>query len=219
MSRSSAEQEIRDAVVARLRVLMPGARIVHELNVAGTGTNRIDVAAIEQQAIVAVEIKSEKDKLDRLSEQWAAFKACCHHVVVAAHLKHFAEHRPPYLRAEDRGEMNLNHPLFFGQWWHRSHVWQFPVPERGRYGEKPWSFNPHSACRTQPRAVDMLSMLWAEELRAESGFGSRAVRDTMIHHMAWTMTGREICEAVCRQLRARPFTEADAPIIQTRAAA
>lgn len=42
MARSSDEQEIRDFVVAKLRQLMPSARIVHELNVSGQGSNRLD---------------------------------------------------------------------------------------------------------------------------------------------------------------------------------
>jgi len=66
---SASEEEIRAAVVGRLRELMPDARIVHELNVAGQGSNRIDVAAIGKQAIVGVEIKSRKDVLKRLDEQ------------------------------------------------------------------------------------------------------------------------------------------------------
>lgn len=35
----------------------------------------------------------------------------------------------------------------------------------------------------------------------------------MIADMVWNMTGREICEAVCRQLRQRVFVRADAPLI------
>ncbi|MGX1741606.1 hypothetical protein ACWIEX_08630 [Bosea sp. NPDC055353] len=92
---SADEEEIRAAVIVRLRELMPNARLVHELNVAGQGSNRIDVAAIDRQVIVAVEIKSRKDTLKRLGEQWDAFTRCCHYVIVAAHEKHFVEHREP----------------------------------------------------------------------------------------------------------------------------
>lgn len=87
---------------------MPGARIVHELNVAGQGTNRIDVAAIETQAIVGVEIKSRKDMLKRLAEQWDTFSKCCHCIIVAAHEKHFIEHREPDWRDDVPSEIRLD---------------------------------------------------------------------------------------------------------------
>ena len=226
---SSDEREIRDAVVARLRELVTGARIVHELNVCGTGSNRIDVAAIAPELIVAVEIKSRKDKLDRLDEQWPAFNACCHHVVVAAHEKHFIAH--PEINARIRDELprqlTLNHPLFVTRsfWDHK--VWRYPRPEKGEFGRESWAFLTHwhsvrGRRADQPRAAAMLEMLWAEELRDECSRhridgGARRTRPDMIADMVWMMTGREICQAVCRQLRARHFAEADSPIPIERA--
>lgn len=223
MSRSSSEREIRDAVVARLRQAMPGARIIHELNVAGQGTNRIDVVAVDRQAIVGVEIKSEKDTLKRLTDQWAAFNKCCHRVFVAAHEKHFQEHRHEHMRDDLPGEMRLNHPDFFESWSRRRLVWPFPKPEKGFHGEAPWPFDPRRDCSSQPKASAMLEMLWADELRAECArhglaANSRSTRPQMIAEMVWMMTGREMCEAVCRQLRGRVFTEADEPIREERAA-
>lgn len=227
---SSDEREIRDAVAARLRELVPSARIVHELNVCGTGSNRIDVAAVAPELIVAVEIKSRKDKLDRLAEQWPAFNACCHHVVVAAHEKHFVAH--PEINAHIRDdlprELTLNHPLFVKQrfWGHK--VWRYPRPEKGEFGREPsWMFSTHwdrvrGRRADQPRAAAMLDMLWAEELRYECArhrldSGSRRTRPDMIADMVWMMTGREICQAVCRQIRARVFAEADPAIAIERA--
>ncbi|WP_331373792.1 NERD domain-containing protein [Sinorhizobium chiapasense] len=218
MTRSSDEQEIRDAVVARLRELMPAARIVHELNVAGQGTNRIDVAAIDTAAIVGAEIKSRKDVLKRLDEQWPAFNRCCHYVVVVAHEKHFAEYRDPHWRDDVEPYIDLNHPLFFGKWGARDHVWRFPKPDQPpRYGRCVWHFDRHRDVRTQPQASAMLEMLWAEELRTECwvhriSATQRSTRPDMIRDMVWHMTGREIVHAVCRQLRARSFAEADPPI-------
>ena len=52
--RSSAEGEIRVAVVERLREMMPGCRIIHEINAASFG-NRIDVLAVGEKSLAAVE--------------------------------------------------------------------------------------------------------------------------------------------------------------------
>lgn len=212
---SADEEEIRIAVVARLRELMPSARIVHELNVAGQGTNRIDVAAIGTQAIVGVEIKSRKDTLKRLGEQWDAFTKCCHFVVVAAHEKHFIEHREPLQRADVPSQLRLNHPAFADSWYRQRHVWRFPCPADGRYPvDKHWTFDPLRDVRRQPKASAMLDMLWADELRAECArhglsASTRRTRPDMIADMVWMMTGREIVQAVCRQLRERGFARAD----------
>lgn len=217
---SADEEEIRAATVARLRELMPGARIIHELNVAGQGSNRIDVAAVDRQAIVGVEIKSRKDTLKRLAEQWDAFSKCCHLVIIAAHERHFYEHRETHQRDDVPGEMRLPG---IDAWRQREAVWRYPRPENGRYvWMRPWTFEPMKATRRQPRAHDMLSMLWAEELRTECArhllaSGTRRTRPDMIEEMVWTLTGREICEAVCRRLREREFTRADPPIQELRA--
>ncbi|WP_159953174.1 hypothetical protein [Rhizobium sp. 18065] len=215
MTKSSDEAEIRSFVVDRLRGLMPGARIVHELNVAGTGTNRIDVAAVTTSAIVAVEVKSKKDTLVRLDEQWPAFNRCCHFVIVAAHDKHFAEFRDPQWRDDIPSEPRLNHPIFFKRWNMERHVWRYPTPLTSRMARE--SFHPAKDTIRQPRAEDLLFMLWANELRDECSrhrlhSGGRATRPDMVRDMVWHMTGREIAEAVCRQLRQRTFAEADPPI-------
>lgn len=216
--RSSSEQEIREAVVGRLRELMPDARIVHELNVAGQGSNRIDVAAVTRQSIVGIEIKSEKDTLKRLADQWSAFSDCCHYVAIAAHEKHFCDWRDPRWREDVPAERRLNHPEFVDNWSRRSRIWRYPRPEREQHGwAQPWVFCPVRDCRRQPKASAMLEMLWAEELRAECirhgiAASSRATRPYMITEMVWNMTGREVCEAVCRQLRSRSFAEADEPM-------
>jgi hypothetical protein len=222
MTKSSDELEIRSYVVSRLRTLMPSARIVHELNVAGQGTNRIDVAAVTPIAIVGVEIKSKKDTLKRLDEQLKAFRQCCHFVIVAAHEKHFAEWRSEHWRDDVPSESQLNHPLFFGER-HRfgRHVWRYPVPEP-ILGQWRTDFDPHKDLLTQPRAAHMLDMLWASELHAEChrhrvSCNSRSTRGDMIRDMVWLMTGKEICHAVCRQLRGRVFAEADPPIFETTA--
>ncbi len=230
MTRSLDEQEIRNAVVSRLRVLMPGARIVHELNVAGQGTNRIDVAAIGTEHIVAVEIKSRKDVLKRLDEQWKAFNEVAHFVIVAAHEKHFADYREVYWDDDHAPQRHLNHPLFFGKRFsYRKYVWRYPKPEKsdwvyGHHDDDAWSFGRFKDLSRIPRATSMLEMLWAAELQAECNrhrlsCWSRSTRPEMIRTLAWNLTGKEVTHAVCSQLRQRAFFEADAPIYSDQPAA
>jgi hypothetical protein len=108
-------------------------------------------------------------------------------------------------------------------------VWRFPPPgplpspERlGKWsyghGER-WMFDPW--CDIIPNlplhSADLLKMLWATELQSECyrhriATTARSTRFTMIREMALMMTGREVAQAVCRQLRARTFAEADPPI-------
>lgn len=222
---SQAERDIRDAVVARLRLLRPSARIIHELNVSGSGSNRIDVAAVTPIAIFGVEIKSERDTLDRLTEQWPAFTACCHVAIVAAHERHFREYRHEHLRDDLPGELYLDHPLFFKIGRERDRVWRYPEPELDRWNRGPW----HIPIRDdldarQPGAWSLLSMLWADELREECArhglpAGRRVAMPKLITSMVWHMTGREIAEAVCRRLRSREFAAADPPMTDMRACA
>ncbi|MGV1752812.1 hypothetical protein [Agrobacterium sp. CG674] len=225
MTRSLDEQDIRNAVVARLRDLMSGARIVHELNVAGQGSNRIDVAAIGTEHIVGVEIKSRKDVLKRLDDQWKAFNEVCHFVIVAAHEKHFADYREPRWRDDVPSERHLNHPLFFGHRRGDKRVWRFPQPLPETLRPYPndgdrWQFCRDRDLRVIPQATSMLDMLWAAELQNECKrhrvpCSSRSTRPDMIRSLAWHLTGKEVTQAVCRQLRQRSFAEADAPIYAT----
>lgn len=66
MHGSEAEVRIRDKAVALLREALPDARIIHEFDLFGV---RMDLAAVTPEEIVLVEIKSERDKLDRLANQ------------------------------------------------------------------------------------------------------------------------------------------------------
>src|ERR1017187_5847469 len=88
--RSEAEAEIRTVVVDPLRQMRPTARIMHEVNVSSFG-NRIDVLAVDHAEIISVEIKSSKDKIDRLAAQIEGMKRCSHHVIAALHEKHLVE--------------------------------------------------------------------------------------------------------------------------------
>jgi hypothetical protein len=187
--RSDAEGEIRAAVVAQLRKIRPGARIMHEVNASSFG-NRIDVLAVDRAEIIAVEIKSAKDKLDRLKDQAAAMKGCAHHVVAAVHEK-FAQR--DVRDAIGWGAVTWFYPADTDYWTDPRHVPTAPLPAT---------------------AIDML---WRDELLTMCGkFGvcvpKRPTMGQMIPALRWGLTGRDLTLGICAALRARNCIEADAPV-------
>lgn len=206
MAGSVAEREIRDAVAAFARQRLAGSRIVHELVVGGC---RADLAAIQRDRITLFEIKSERDTLDRLPEQLKHFGAAGHATVVVAHRIWFDE--TPY----DNGNPRLAWPDAAPKVW-PAELWCYPEPTAGNpFGMYQWQL-PRPTLR-QPHAERLLELLWRDELIAEAArhriaVPRRARIPDIMADMAWLMTGREISEAVCRQLRMRPFPEADEPI-------
>ncbi|MGO4316697.1 NERD domain-containing protein [Agrobacterium sp. MCAB5] len=207
--RSSAEGEIRVAVVERLREMMPGCRIIHEINAASFG-NRIDVLAVGEKSLAAVEIKSAKDKLDRLPDQIKAMSLVTPHVYAALHEK-FLEGGPlgsyPPKQARD------------------AIAWVFPRVERKGHVECSNYWRGRDAWR-KPIATlppGALLMLWREELQAIcSGLGvkgySKFTMEEAADHIRWRMTGEQIAVAVCNVLRARRCVEADPEIFASVAA-
>lgn len=194
--RSEAEAEIRTAVVERLRVIRPEARIMHEVNASSFG-NRIDVLAVDRAEIIAVEIKSERDKLDRLPAQLKAMKGCATHVIAAVHRKFVTNPKPQELPWD---------------------AWVFP---EGQTFYDKWREPKPSV--TTPLPGGALDMLWAEELREmcrRYGLPTSS-RATMAHSLAllrWNLTGRDLTLGICAALRARKCIEAD-PAIEWREAA
>lgn len=215
--RSSAEAEVRDAVVARLRQFRPEARIMHEVNAASFG-NRIDVLAVDRAEIIVVEVKSEKDKLDRLPSQIEAMQGVAHHVVLALHEKFFkvdpgdgiVRHR--YRRLPD--------PMHKAAQKAGAAIWAFPRDAEGLPSWETCWADPRRAVTTcLPPAA--LGMLWAEELRqlcASLGIkaGSRATMPFCINALRWSCTGEQITKGICAALRARRCIEAD-PAIEVAA--
>lgn len=66
MRGSVAEERIRAKAEALLREVHPDARIVHEFDLFGV---RMDLAAFTEETMILVEVKSERDTLDRLPRQ------------------------------------------------------------------------------------------------------------------------------------------------------
>lgn len=207
--RSSAEAEIREPTVARLRELLPGCRIIHEIQNACQGPNRIDVLAVTKNRIAAAEIKSAKDKLDRLPAQIDAMRGVGHYVIAALHAK------------------------FFDVTQHRGRAWATPDWAITR-GAVAWGFGFEGGlsddCIAMARPLAerwdkhqkglppaAIEILWRDELReiasrrvgvATSKLDMGQLRDVIRWHMTWNDVTHEICAA----LRARECREADPAI-------
>lgn len=208
---SPAEREMRDEVANHLRRELPGYRIVHELVMGYTA--RADLVAIGRDRIIAVELKSSRDTLKRAEKQVVAFRALSHATVLVLDQKFFD--RRPYRN----GEARCAAPSVAG----RPEIWHYPRPAPdadyyGGAGMYQWIVpRPPAGPQRQPCAFDFLGLLWRSELVAEAErHGIAAPRNLNMSKitaaMVWQMTGREIAEAVCRQLRARRFPEADPPL-------
>lgn len=211
--RSPAEAEIRDAVVARIRQLRPGARIIHEINCGGQGTNRIDLIAVDPAEIIAVEIKSAKDKINRLPAQVKAMRGVSHHVIAALHEKFLV---PSKWGREGSVEAP---PEAKG-----ATVWAYPEAgsDAGRtYGCAAWEHPTPAIQSVLPS--DAIWMLWRDELYELCGLlqvpvPRRATMTTMAKQLRWLCTGRDLTRGICAMLRARRCIEADPEIIERIAA-
>jgi hypothetical protein len=185
---SEAERYLRGMAVDRLRALMPEARIVHELNVE-VGTCRVDLAAVAPDRLVFVEVKSRKDKLDRLAKQAAIFAPACHRLVVCY--------------ASERWDVST----IYSASDYLAEVWP---QDRQEWWSLRDTFKP-------PNTSAMPNLLWRDELHDEAVRASlqptkRAPRQPLMAMLWEHLTGRQVVAAVCRQLRARHFPAADPPV-------
>jgi hypothetical protein len=204
---SAEERVMRDGVVPVLREIYPGARIIHELNI-DHGHCRADLAAIGETYIALVELKSAKDKLDRLPRQLEVFERASHHVIAVLDEKWFGP------RYEDRLKPLLYRP--------GSEFWRWPrpgpdAPQWGPGSRGRWGAPRKTGKGVEPHARRLLELLWRDELydecvRHRISVGPRSSRWPMMTDMAWLMTGQEIAKAVCRQLRGRAMAEGDPPL-------
>lgn len=196
--RSPEEGEIRDEVVAHLREQFPGARIIHEINHCGFG-NRIDVLAVTETQIAAVEIKSKKDVLKRLPHQIEAMSQVTQNYYAALHERFMVErHSRLYPPKEARGAI----------------VWAAPK------GRRHWPIRYPSQKKFQCLPPGALHMLWSAELKEILKHlclpYSRTTMPEAVDLIRWNMTGENITREICAALRARDCVEADAPIPLTR---
>jgi hypothetical protein len=192
-NRSLEELAMRDAVERWGRLRWPDARVVHELV---TSQCRIDMAFIRPSDLIGVEIKSDKDVLDRLDIQ----------------IKTFRDHIPEVWIMT--GPKWADKPLG---------MWGVAVIENGdvqmrRNNVPVWA--PQRRWDVYPR---MLHLLWAQEARniaarMRISHAKRSPLTKLLPTLAEMMTGREIVREVCTELRARnAFWKADPPILAVAA--
>lgn len=206
--RSADEAEIRGAVVERLRLLRPGHRIIHEIQNACQGPNRIDLIAVGPAEIIAAEIKSKKDKIDRLPAQITAMRGMAHHVIAAIHEKFLISPAYKNAGADSKGPPKEARGAT---------VWAYPEAgaEAGRtWGCAAWE-EPRQAV-TQCLPWTALDMLWAGELRTlcdELGIAatSRSTRPQMMAALRWRAPGGDLTKGICAALRQRVCIEAAPP--------
>jgi len=187
MSGSEAEERIRVKAEAALREVWPSARIVHELMMRQGGC-RIDLAAITPDRLIVVEVKSERDVLDRLKRQVEEAREVADGVMVALAGAHY-----------DKA-------------WRDRHIC---ILEASREEDLVSSLNRQvrSVLAMPTNAPARLSMLWASELRRIAGAPAKANRSYSIQLASDSLTGAEVRRRVCAALRARPFPRADDPIL------
>ena len=219
MSGSLAEERIRAKAETLLRQRWPDARIVHEL-VLQQGGVRIDLAAVGPDFLALVEIKSEKDVLDRLPRQLTRASKVADEVWICVAEKHHAKVE-----------------AMRGWWWRQAEegTGVDALIRRARYGDcmrgvrvfverDGGNLQPDHASLTvrrnlaDPRAL--FDLLWAEEMRSAlsrhfadaplPAVSSKLTRDYMTRVAVESMSGREIRRAVCAQIRDRHFPRADA---------
>lgn len=205
--RSEAEEQIRKPVVAALRRMRPNARIMQEINIDAR-RNRVDVMAVDRAEIIMVEIKSAKDKLDRLPAQVEAMRRCSHHTIAALHRKFMPE-------IESVSKVRLDGlPWDLRYWW-------YPRAEDMAEAQHPafdWEEPDIRNSLQTPLPPGALSLLWRDELEnlcihLGLTIPPKARMRQMEYALRWGATGRDITLGICRELRARKdCAEADPAI-------
>ena len=213
--RTDAEQAIRDAVTAKLKMFRPGARIIHEIN-ACHGGNRFDILAVGLAELIAVELKSEKDKLDRAPDQIAAMRGAAHHWICAIHEKFLIETKTnPGAAHYERDGIHYRHSLP-PQVRRASEVWVFPeLPRACEVWPREGIWREPELKLQMPLPESALAMLWHEELLKlcrdlHISIGSkRPTKKQMTNALRWYASGGDLTKGICAALRARECIEAD----------
>ena len=189
---------MRDTLIDKLRVWRPDSRIIHELNTAGTGSPRADIACIGREEILLFEIKSERDVLKRLPHQWEAFNACSHKTFLILDKK--------FTKAKDLEELkNLKHCR-------KDNIWTYPETPA-----KLWTIAPRGFRQTflpTPDTRRTLNLLWRAELievcnNLSLPYASKDNMLMLVERIILGATGRQIIQQVCQMLRTRKFANAD----------
>jgi hypothetical protein len=189
-------------VVAWWHMNEPRGRIVHELPLSGfSSEGRADLGIIFPDALILIELKSERDKLSLLEKQFGAMRARSHDFKCVLHERWFL----PDGDVKDQTWIN---------WAAKEHIWRFPE------ADQKWQFNRYGNGRQDrlpPNPYFLLSFLWADELRDAYSYAGvlgngRASMPSMVADLGQKLTGRQINKVVCTALLRRKFAEADDPI-------
>lgn len=199
MAGSIIENEMRNTVIDKLRALRPDSRIIHELNTAGTGSARADLACIGKSEILLFEIKSERDTLKRLTSQWEAFSRASHRTILVLDRKFFPDLNilSPHLHLDLKNCRSEN-------------IWLYPEKYHWNLNVRGYGLN----FLPTPELKPTLNMLWREELltlcnNLNVKYLSKDNMLTLVERIILNCTGRDIIEQVCSALRTRKFAKAD----------
>jgi len=211
INRSSEELEMREIIVPELRRRYPSARIIHELPLRYS-TNRIDLAAVTENEIVSVEIKSSKDVMDRLEAQLRAFLPISSLVIVGL--------APKW--NEKLGAIKVHRPGRNSMSAYTAHVQQRTetqeIIRRVGHTTETWTVDAEAktfdvtdggyVLNKWPWLSHMLHMLHVSELRFIAdehriAVGKRPTHESILSQCVDLMNGREIRKAVCAALRRR----------------
>lgn len=178
---SPEEWAMREAVMAWGRKRWPDVRVLHELVL---GERRIDLLFVAHHDLVAVELKSSRDRLDRLDGQLREYAFYIPEVWLAV--------APKWVKSRElkRGERNVM-------------VVDPPKITERRAGKKPY--------RDELCCSRLLELLWQSEALAIAQ-RTDILPGPMHKHLpaahlkkllARLLTGNEIIREVCTELRAR----------------
>lgn len=203
---SDAEKELREAVISHVHAELPDYRVIHELPAGGC---RADLAAISEQRVILIELKSSRDVTKRAEQQMKTFTRLAHKAILVADIKFFD--RKPY--NDGRARCAAPPELTFA----RSDLWIYPRPpdsDVGAGGYYPWRLN--NFHEIEPQAQHFLHLMFREEMVEEATahgveFKKNLRMWDIARLMTLSMTGQQIKSAVCRQLRRRKVLYGDDP--------
>ncbi len=188
-NRSSEELQLRAAAAAWGRKRLPGCRVIHELV---CGERRADLVFVGEKDLIGVEIKSSRDRLDRLDEQ------------IKEYGRYFPEVwlfiAPKWTQAAKKLAKELS-----GMNIAVGHPGRVEVLRPSR-AKPPY--------RDELVTARMLEWLWVDEAARIANrtqvipgpvVGSRYPAANVRKLLARLLTGNEIIREVCRELRARPL--------------
>lgn len=184
-NRSSEELQLRAAAAAWGRRRLPGCRVIHELV---CGERRADLVFVSEKDLIGVEIKSSRDRLDRLEEQLKEYGRYFPEVWLF-----IAPKWTPAAKKLSSTNIAVGHP-------DRVEVLR---PSKAK---RPY--------RDELVTARMLEWLWADEaariaIRTQvipgPVVGRRYPAENVRKLLARLLTGNEIIREVCRELRARPL--------------